>query len=797
MFQTYFRTAIRHLRKNAGHSLLNIVGLATGIACAALIFLWVEDELNFNRFNEKRDRLYLLKANAHFDAGIVSHNSTPGVLGPAIQAEIPGIANTCRITEDTRSMLFTNGDHSVYAGGKFAEPSLFSMFTLPFAQGNAATAFSQLHSLVITEKTARKFFGEEKNVLGKTIRANQAQDYVITGVLKDIPENATLRFEWVAPFEVYYDQSPWAHVWGNNCLATYAELKPGVSVDAINAQLYNFIQKREPNSIVHPVLFGMNDWNLRDQFSNGKPTGGGRIEYVRLFSVIAWIILLIACINFMNLSTASSEKRAKEVGVRKVLGAGKKGLAGQFLGEALLLSSLAAIAAVLIVLLFLPLFNILVQKQLALRLLDPVHLGALLVITLVCGLVSGSYPALYLSSFQPVRVLKTMKWVGGSTAWIRQGLVVLQFTASIVLIISTIVIYRQLQHIRNRNLGFNKDNLIEISMQGNMNSQFSSIRQNLMNTGLVESIALSDHTTLYGGNNTSDYTWQGKAPGRVLVSWRNVSPEFFHTSGMVLAEGRGFVQADSVDTDVPHRTEANVIVTESMARLMGKGSAIGKTISNGSDTMLLATVVGVVKDYVYNNVYDKPDPVVFFCAPPRVAKVMYARIRPGNNFPQVIARMEEVIKKDNPGYPLNYRFVDEQFNNMFQVEILMGKLSRVFAALAIIISCLGLFGLATYTAERRTKEIGIRKVLGASVTGIAGLLSGDFIKLVLIAALISFPIAWWIMHSWLQQFAYHTSISWWIFIAAGTVAALVALVTISWQAVKAATANPVKSLRTE
>ena len=345
-------------------------------------------------------------------------------MAPAIQAEIPGIANTCRTSENDTRLLFSIDNKPVFASGKYAEPSLFNMFTLPFVQGNPKTAFTQLYSLVITEKTAKKFFGNEKDVIGKTVRVDNKQDYVITGVLKDIPENSSMRFEWVAPFQIWYQQSPWAYEWGNNCLSTYVELKPGANLDAINKQLYNFVQKRAPTSTGHVLLFGMNNWHLYGDFENGKPNGSGQIVYVRLFSMIAWIILFIACINFMNLATARSEKRAREVGVRKVMGAGRRKLIAQFIGEALFLALLSAIVAVVIMASSLGAFNLLVQKNLSLELNNPVHWMALLMITCICGIVAGSYPSLYLSSFNPVFVLKGIKVKSGSAAWIRKGLVV-------------------------------------------------------------------------------------------------------------------------------------------------------------------------------------------------------------------------------------------------------------------------------------------------------------------------------------------------------------------------------------
>lgn len=793
MIGQYFKTTIRSLSKNKGYSFLNIFGLAVGIACAGLIFLWVENELGYDKSYKKKDRLYFVRENQKYDAYTATFGSTPGVLGPAMQAEIPGVANTCRVY-DVDNILFTIGDKPMYTAGYYADASIFSMFTLPFVQGNPKTAFAQRYSLVITQKAVEKYFGNETNVLGKTIRVDNKQDYVVTGVIQDIPKNSTIKFEWVAPFEIIFDQSPWLHRWGNNSLSTFVELKPDAQVAAVDKILYDFIQKREPESIARPFLWAMSQWHLYDDFENGRATGGGQIQYVRLFTTIAWIILLIACINFMNLATARSEKRAREVGVRKVLGAGREKLIVQFIGEALLLSAVAAVLAVLIMGLTLPAFNMLVQQELTLDLFKPVHITALVLITVICGLVAGSYPSFYLSSFNPVFVLKGIKLKTGSAVLIRKGLVILQFTVSIVLIVSTIIIYQQIQHVKNRNLGFNKNNLLEANAQGDVAHYYPSMKQDLLNSGVVENVALTDHTTLYGGNNTGGLTWQGKAPkAQILISTRDVTPEYIQTSGIKLLAGRDFVSTDSTNGK-----KLNVIITQSLEKLMGQGSAVGKEIWYDGDTSgTKATVVGVVNDYVYGDMYGKPDPVMFQCTAPERTNEMYIRLKAGQPVEQALAKIEAVFKKDNAAYPFVYRFVDDQFNQMFLSEMLIGKLSRVFSLLAILISCLGLFGLAAYTAERRTKEIGVRKVLGASVTGIATLLSKDFLKLVGTACLIAFPIGWWAMNNWLQNYKYRIEINWWIFLMAGVAAILIAVITISFQSVKAATANPVKSLRTE
>lgn len=799
MIKNFFKTTFRSLHKNRSYSFLNIFGLAIGIVCAGLIFLWVRDELNYDQFNTKKDQLYFVRENQKYDTYTATFSSTPGLLAPAMQAEIPGIANTCRTSEGDMKLLFSIGDKSMYASGKYAEPSLFSMFTLPFVQGDAATAFKQLYSIVITEKTARKFFGNDPNsyrdVIGKTVRVNNSHDYVVTGILKDIPENSSLQFEWVAPFQIFYDANDYLHKWGNNSLSTYIELKPGASAASVNKLLYNFIQKKEPTSIARPFLFSMNDWHLRNQFENGVQTGSGNITYVRLFSTIAWIILLIACINFMNMATARSTKRAKEVGVKKVLGIARKNLVAQFIGESMLLSFIATVLAVVIVALVLPAFNTLVTKHLSLGLTNPVHIIALLVIALVCGLVAGSYPSLYLSSFNPVFVLKSIQLKDSSAALIRKGLVVLQFTVSVVLIISVIVIYQQIQHVKSRDLGFNKNNLLQIDMTGNMAKNYDAIKQDLLQTGSITSTALSDHTTLYGGNNTGGLTWDGKATtSQILISQRYVTPGFFNTSGMKLLEGRDLQETDSAITN----NTIYIVITHTLEKLMGSGSAIGKSLRfEGDNSGMHAEVVGVVNDYVYGDMYGKPDPVMFFYSNPENTTKMYVRLGKQANVETVLTQIQNVLRKDNPGYPFTYQFVDDQFNNMFSLETLISSLAKIFASLAIFISCLGLFGLSAYTAERRTKEIGVRKVLGASVTHITALLSKDFIRLVALACLIAFPTAWWMMHNWLERYKYRIEISWWIFFAAGISAILVALITISFQSIKAAMADPVKSLRAE
>jgi predicted permease len=792
MFKNYLKTALRNLWKSKTYSFLNLFGLAIGIACAGLVFLWVEDEMSYDTMYAKRDRLNLVLENWEYGDHTRTFSSTPGLMGPAIKAEIPGLANVCRIDDESATRLFTVGDKSLYSQGHYADSSLFSMLGLSFAEGNARQAFSQLYSIVLTESAAQKFFGTSQNIIGKRVQMDHKRDYIVSAVIKDIPKNSTFQFEWLISFDIYFKENDNLHSWNNHSPFTLVELTPGSSVAVINKQLRNFIQTKTTGCIAHGFLFPMKDWHLRWDFDNGKQTGGGRIAYVHLFTVIAWVILLIACINFMNLATARSGKRSREVGVRKVLGAEKSRLVVQFIGEAMVMSLLAAVVAVALISVVLPVFNLLVEKQLTLRLQEPLHTGVLLLIVLACGLVAGSYPSLYLSSFNPVIVLKGMNMKTGGGAFIRKGLVVLQFTVSIVLIIGTVIIFQQIQHIKNRNLGFNKDRVIEIPSTGRLTNAFPVVKQELLNTGLVENAGLSDHTIIHGGNNTDNLHWQGKDRAHVLVSIREVGPELTETMGMKIIDGRGFTINDSVGGQ---DRSLHILVTESLARQMGKGSAVGKMILSG-DSSIKAVVIGVVKDYVYGDMYGQPDPVLFLCHP-QVGSYLYVKLKPTAHLEQDMGRIEAIVKKANPGYPFDYRFVDDQFNILFSNEMLISKLARVFAALAIFISCLGLFGLAAFTAERRTKEIGIRKVLGASVTSLASLLSRDFLKLIVLSNLVAFPVAWWVMSNWLRGYAYRVDIHAWVFVVAGLAAAGIALLTVSFQAVKAAVANPVKSIKAE
>ena len=787
MIKNYIKTTLRSLLKNRSYSFLNIAGLAIGITCASLIFLWVQDELTYNQNFKKRDNLYTIYENQTYNGKVSTFHATPGPMVKAIKSEIPGIKNAARMTFDN-PQLFAIGDKVISESGRYADPEIFSMLDMPFISGNPTTAFHELHTVVINETMAKKFFGD-RDPMGKSLKMNNDQEFIVTGVFKDLPKNSTFQFQWLEPIANIDHSQSWMTIWEANWVRAFVELEPSANVNAVNQKLKRYLASKTKNTNnTACFLFSMNDWNLHDNFVDGK-MDGGRIQYVKIFSFIAWIILLIACINFMNLSTARSEQRAKEVGVRKVMGAGKSKLIGQFIGEAVIMSFISVLVAVGLIYIAMPSFNNLVQKALSVDIFEPSHLIYLISISIITGLLAGSYPAFYLSSFNPVAVLKNIKIKSGAgSGFIRQSLVVIQFSVSIILIIGTVIIYQQIQHVKNRDLGYTKNNLMYINLQGKQGDQFTTIYNDLKQSGIIENAALSDNPVLQIGSNTDNYTWDGKdATKNPLISWENVSPQFISTMGMKLAAGRDFNPVSALDSN-------NVIINEAFAKQMGKEGRIGGIIRD--DGKKPFTITGIMKDYLYNDIYATAEPLVLYNHPAGTT-VLSIRFKRGVNIQDALAKTGAIIKADSPGYPFEYQFVDSDFDQLFKTETLTGALAGVFASLAIFISCLGLFGLAAYTAERRIKEIGIRKVLGASVSGLAGLLSKDFLKLVGISCLIAFPVALWAINNWLQSYQYRIDINWWVFALAGIAAMLIAMVTVSFQAIKAALMNPVKSLRSE
>ncbi len=792
MFKNYLLIAWRNLLKRKVFTAINILGLAIGITCSGLILLWVEDEMNYDGVFPKQDLIYYVPTNQTFEGEIYTFYSTPGPLARDLKDEIPEITKSA-ITW-SGEILLAESDKGIKRSGRYVDPDFLDIFSLDFVEGKAQNALNRPDAIVLTQKTATALFGENTKILNQVLRIDNKYNFTVTGVVKDLPQNITFGFDWLLPFERFQlgeEDMSWSTEYGNNFADTFVELAPNTDFEVVDAKVRALIPSKMVDSDIpanYAFLHSIRDWHLRSEFKDGKKTGG-QITFVRLVTLIAFIILLIACINFMNLSTAQSEKRANEVGIRKVLGSSKKRLISQFMAEAMIMSGLSAVLSVILLSLLLPSFNTLVEKQLELKFYDASHLSSLLGITLVCGLLAGWYPALYLSSFSPIHGLKGVQRKNGSAAFIRKGLVITQFSVSIIFIISTIIIYQQVQHARVRDLGYAKENLINIPITGEMIKAFVPIKQEMIASGKVENVALTNSDMLSSGNNGSNISWEGGMNTEdVLVRFRYVSPGFFETVGVEIIEGHGFNENKSSDS-------TNILITKSFAELMGGGSALGKTVTRNN---IAYNVVGVVNDYLFGDMYGNGNsgPVMFFNNP-EYGNTMYVKLRRQSSITETLASIKDVMNEHNPAFPLEYRFENELFNARFKNEELIGDLSKIFSILAIVISCLGLFGLSAFTAEQRKKEIGVRKVLGASITGIVRLLSKDIMRLVLAALLIAVPISWWTMQRWLQRFAYRIEIDWSVFAIAGLIAIFIALLTISFQSIKAATVNPVNSLRTE
>jgi putative ABC transport system permease protein len=788
MLKNYFKTAWRNLLQNKTFSLINIFGLALGMTCSLVIMLWLNDEMEKDKFHQNNKRLYRVMENQSYSGSISTFDATPGILAENIVKDIPDIQMASQMLWEEEP-LFTVDNTYDKEKGRYVERDFLRMFSFKLTKGDPATALARPDAVVISKKLANKYF-KGQNPVGKMIRVDNTDNVIVTGVLDEIPKSSSLTFDFLMSFEQWRKKNDWAKDWGNNGPRCYVMLAPNVSIDKANAKIKNYIKTKNKESNVELFLQNYGESYLYSDWENGKQNGG-RIEYVRIFSIVGIIILIIACINFMNLATARSLRRAREIGVRKVVGAGKGQLIGQFIGEALFVSFLAICISLLIVFLLLPSFNTLTEKHLSLDLTDPSFLLMLLGLVLITGILSGSYPALFMSSLKPIIVLKgLLKFRPGAT-YFRKALVVFQFALSIILILGMIVIYRQIDFIHNKNLGFAKEDLLYIPLEGELQKTYPTFKDQLLRQPGIKSVTSAQSNPLEVGSSTAGVRWPGKDTTKlILFSSNPVTYDYIKTMGIQLVSGRDFSTDYGLDT-------MNYLVNEAAAKKIGYKDPVGKELTMWGDKGM---IVGLMKDYHHNSLHVPIEPLIL-----RLHKMSWGGNYWGNvivrtekgKTKQAIASMEKLYKQFNPGFPFKYYFTDDEIANRYKAEYTVSKLSRYFAFLAIFISCLGLFGLVTFTAEQKTKEIGIRKVLGASVTGIVRMLSKDFLTLVVIAAVIAFPVAWWVMHRWLNDFAYRVNIGWWVFVVAGIIALLIALLTISFQSIKAAIANPVKSLRTE
>ncbi|WP_293956499.1 MULTISPECIES: ABC transporter permease [unclassified Sphingobacterium] len=786
MIKNFIKTALRNLWKTKGYSFLNIFGLAVGIAAASLIFLWVENQLNFNdNFANKKD-IYIVKSKQTYDGATYVFESTPGPFAQSIAKEIPGIKHAVRISWNS-PMLFSVGDNNIFQNGVYADGSIADVLSLAFLEGDRKTAFDQVNNIVLSETAAKKLFGN-RPALGKTVKTNNSEPFIIAGVIKDLPKNSSYDFQWLIPFKKFEAGQDFLKNWGNNSVQTLVQVEDNANVDQINKQMMDFVKHKTNGEVTFSqnFLYPMERWITYNQFDNSGIEKEGGIKNIRLFTFIAWVVLLIACINFMNLATARSEKRAKEVGMRKVVGASRKSLIMQFLGESLVLAIISSLVAILLIYIFIGPFNTMIGQDLQVTILAPSHLLFLMTITLVCGLFAGSYPAFFLSAFKPLSTIKGAKQKAGSGSLVRKGLVILQYTASVVLIICTIIIYQQIQHNKNRDLGFDKSQVLTTALQGDMAKHLPLIKNQLLATGVVQEVGVSDMSILNINSNTSGFSWDGKDPNAsILIGMLRSDEGLIPALDLKLFDGRNFHQNFVGDS-------TSVVINEAFAKLIKKdGLVAGNIISYGEEKF---TIAGVVKNFVYNNVYADPEPMLFLPMN-RDNGIMTIRTKAGVDLPDAIQQIEKVIVKNNPGFPFDYKFLDDSFNSKFKAELFVQQLSSVFALMSIIISCLGLFGLAAFATEQRAKEISIRKVLGASVSGLIQMLNREFVILVAISCIIASPIAWVIMSKWLTNYVHHVQISWTIFVISALAAIVIALLTISSQAFKAAIANPTKTLR--
>jgi putative ABC transport system permease protein len=786
MLKNYIKIAWRNLLKNKGYSLINIGGLAVGMASAMLILLWVQNQMSVDLFHHKKDRLYKAMNRAPFDGELHTWDRTPKPLGPALKTEFPEIANTSRFT-DNGNFLFTVGDKKITCAGAFVDSVFLNMFDFPLIAGNQNHILDQPNAIVITETMAKKLF-DEGDALGKVIKIDSTDYATVTGVLKDLPNNTCFKFDYLLPW-AYMKKIGWTDdYWGNNSIQTYVELTPNSSQRVVESKIKDITIRHHPgNEDTEVFLHALPNWWLYSKFKNGK-IAGGRIEMVRLFTVIASFILLIACINFMNLSTARSEKRAKEVGVRKVAGAQKQSLIIQFLSESVIIAGIAGMVALGIVMLAVPSFSELVNQRLS------VNYGSLnfwlsaLAFVLFTGIMAGSYPALFLSSFVPVKVLKGTFKKAQAAISPRKILVIIQFSIAIILIISTLIINRQIQYGKDRESGYNKNNLIYIFGIGDIEKNYKLIKQELLNNGIASSVTKTSAPITEGWSNSWGFQWQGRAPDDKTVFDRFcVDDGFVKTAGLTLVAGR------DMDLSTYPTDSTAVLLNESAVKAMGFANPIGQTVK---DNGIEWHVVGVFKDFILQSPYSPVVPMVVEGAKGWF-NAIHIKFNTSLETAAALGKTEEIFKRYNPAYPFEYNFVDEAYAKKFEESQRMGNLATLFAFLTIFISCLGLFGLAAYMAETRTKEIGVRKVLGASVFSITKLLSKEFVLLVLISCFVAFPIAYWAMNHFLESFDYRISIGWGTFILAGIGSLLIALLTVSSQAIKAAVINPVKSLRSE
>lgn len=789
MIQNYLLTAIRNIARNKLFSTLNILGLAFGMGSALIIFLWVNDELNVNRFHTKINRLYRVMENQTYtDGRLYTFSSTPGPMAPYIKEKFPEIEKATRWSWQVTNLFQAEGK-AFQENGFYADQDFIEMFSFPLVAGDVTTALRENNSIIISEKMAKKFFGND-DPMGKLFTMNTKRALTVTGILKDIGKNSSLQFEYLLAFEPFFEENKsWMGQWGNNNIRTFLMLRDGADAAAFSKKFRFELKEHEQESNVELFIQPFGDMYLHGQFENGK-ISGGRMEYVKIFFIVAVFVLAIACINFMNLSTAQAGKRAKEVGLRKVIGAVPRQVFRQFMSESFFTVVAAALVSLLLTMLSLPFFNDLTGKALSLNLLDFRIAGIFLLLILFTSFLAGSYPAIFISEFKPVQVLKGQLKSGKSAAFFRKALVVTQFSLAIILVISTIVVYRQMDFMESRDIGFVRDNVFYAWMEGDVASKYETVRNRLLNEPGIESVTMASQLPIDIGNSTANLEWEGKDPeARILFTNIDVDFEFIQSMKMEMAEGRPFDRSIISDT-------TNYIVNEKAAAKFGfRNGTAGQDLTMWDRK---GKIVGVVKDFNFGSLHSDIEPLVMRVSRNRNIGWGCLLVRAKQNQgTAAVSAVEKIWKEYAPAYPLKYSYLNQDWEEFYKAEGQRGKIFNALAFLSIFISCLGLFGLSAFSAERKVKELGIRKVMGASVSGLVQMMGREFAWLVAIAALIGCPVGWYVMDSWLGNYPFRIEVGWLTLAVAAISCLVISLVTVTYHSLKASLINPAQSLKYE
>ncbi len=789
MIKTHFTTAWKHLRKDKQFTLLNILGLSAGLTCTLLIYLWVQDEMSFDKIFEKDDQVYQLMEQRTTGGDPTLSDESSGALADLLPGKIPEIEYAAALAPPDWFQKFTlsAGEKNIKGTGQYAGKDYFNIFSFSVIDGDRNKLLTDKNSIVISDELALKLFGTTENLIGKAIRFQQEKDFFISGIFGKVSTHSSQQFDFVLSFEYFADNQQWVKNWNSTGPHNFVLVKKGTDIRAFNKKLGGIIETASQDSTRGAYAMKFSDNYLLNTFNHGSRVGG-KSAYVKLFSLIAVFILVIACINFMNLSTAKASGRMKEVGIKKVVGAARKQLIFQFISESVLLTIFAMVLAVAAAWILLPQFNQLTGKQISLAPTLPLII-AFIIIAIVTGLLSGSYPAFYLSKFNPLSILKGKMISSSGEIVLRKGLVVFQFSLSVILIVSVLVIYQQIQFIQSTNPGYNKSNIVRFDSEGRIQGNEDKFIAELKRIPGVVNASFTFNNMVGRNFGTNGVDWDGKNPNtNIYFEGFGGGYDFIETMGMQIKEGRSF--SNSYGDDL-----SKVILNEAAVATMQLKDPVGKNIRIFDRPR---QVVGIVKDFHFESLHETVKPSYMTVIAPEKNpwyKIM-TRIK-SEQQQETIERIQSLYQSYNSGFPFSFAFLDEAYQKQYETEVRVSMLSKYFSALAILISCLGLFGLAAFTAQKRQKEIGIRKVIGASVNNITLMLSKEFLILVIIAAFIAIPVSWLLMNKWLEGFAYKINIGPLVFIITILSVLVVTIISVSFQAVKAAIANPVKSLRTE